>query len=205
MTIKEDSAHHSFFGDPVQIIVGVSASVAIYKAPVFIRRLIERGFLCRVVMSENATKLMSPQLFEAVSDHHVYVSEFGHQREKGMDHITLKNWADILIYYPASANLIGNIAYGHAPDLISTLYVAYSGPVFVAPAMNPDMLAHPMVRHNIRRLHRSGVEILDPTTGILACGEAGPGKLVEPEATADHLKRWVDVHRANIDARRRWH
>lgn len=171
-----------------KIIIGISASIALYKTPGLIRLLLKAGHRCRAVMSENSARLMSPQVFEALTGDHVYINEFESSRKSGMDHISLKNWGDLLIYYPATANLLGQLASGIAPSLITTLFLAFKGPVFVAPAMNPDMYCHPIVQKNLDKLRKNGVKILDPEEGILACNEEGQGKLMAPENAIRFLK-----------------
>lgn len=168
-------------------IIGVSASIALYKTLILIRRLKEKNARIKVVMTPNAAKLISPQVYEAVSDEAVYVDEFSPNRESSMDHIQLKNWGDLLVVYPASANTIGAFSSGMGTNLLTTLFLAFRKPVILAPAMNTDMYLHPVVQRNIKVLSELGVYLADPTEGELACGESGAGKLMEPEDMIAYL------------------
>jgi phosphopantothenoylcysteine decarboxylase/phosphopantothenate--cysteine ligase len=170
-----------------KILLGVTASISLYKTCLLVRLLQERDYQIKVVMSENASRLISPQVFEALTENPVFINEFDNSRQTGMDHISLKNWGDALLYYPATANLIGQLAGGLAPNLLSTLFIAFKGPVVIAPAMNPDMYAHPLVQHNLRKLRRIGVKLLSPESGKHACHEEGPGRLASPEHAVDFL------------------
>ncbi len=165
----------------INILLGVSASIAIYKSPILIRRLQDRGATVKTIMTENAARLISPQVFEAVTGQLVFINEFDIGRKSAMDHIELKNWGDILLLYPATANTIGRCAHGLADNLLTTLFLAFRKPVFLAPAMNKDMYESPALAANLSLLSERGVQIVEPVTGDLACGEKGIGKLIEPE------------------------
>lgn len=173
------------------ILLGISASIALYKAPTLVRRLRDEGALVKVMLSSHAAQLVSPQVFEAVSDQRALVDEFQSSRESAMDHINLKNWAHFLLYYPATANLLGQLAHGLGPELISTVFLAANpNKVLICPAMNTDMYHHPVVQSNLELLRGMGSTIWEPGSGHLACGETGPGKLIEPEQLIQRMKEW---------------
>jgi phosphopantothenoylcysteine decarboxylase/phosphopantothenate--cysteine ligase len=173
------------------ILIGVSASIALYKAPTLVRRLRDQGASVKTVLSSHAAQLVSPQVFEAVSDERALVDEFLPSRESAMDHINLKNWAHYLLYYPATANLLGQLAHGLAGELISTVFLAVAPErVLICPAMNTDMYHHTVVQSNLEILRGMGTTVWEPSSGHLACGETGPGKLIEPEDLIQRIKEW---------------
>ena len=171
-----------------QILLGVSASVSLYKACDLASQLSQGGFAVRAVLTENAARLVHPQLFEAVTGNPAQTSEWGEARQGAMDHIDLARWADALVFAPATADLIARLAQGMADDLLTTLALATEAnkPRLLCPAMNPVMLDAPAVRRNLGRLSEDGWLIEEPGEGHMACGEAGRGRLSEP---ADILER----------------
>ncbi len=170
-----------------RIIVGVSGGIAAYKAVVLVRRLIEAGCEVRVVMTEAATRFVAPLSFQAVSGHPVRTTLLDAEAESGMDHIALARWADAVVVAPASANLMARLANGFADDLLTTLCLATSAPVHLAPAMNRQMWAHPATRANRDRLVEHGVTLLGPAAGAQACGETGEGRMLEPEVIVEAI------------------
>ncbi len=170
-----------------RILVGVSGGIAAYKAVVLVRRLVEAGCEVRVVMTEAATRFVTPLSFQAVSGHPVRTTLLDAEAESGMDHIALARWADAVVVAPASANLMARLANGLADDLLTTLCLATSAPVHLAPAMNRQMWSHPATQANRARLVEHGVSLLGPAAGVQACGETGEGRMLEPEAIVDAL------------------
>jgi phosphopantothenoylcysteine decarboxylase/phosphopantothenate--cysteine ligase len=164
------------------IVLGVSASVALYKACDLASKLTQAGHAVRAVLTARAAELVSPQLFEAISGEPAYTNEFDASRRASMDHIDLGRWADLFVVAPASADLIGRLANGLANDLVTTVALAISAerPRLCAPAMNPAMLAQPAVQRNLARLVEDGWRLIEPGTGHHACGDAGRGRLAEP-------------------------
>ncbi len=158
-----------------EILIGVTGSIAAYKACELVRNLKKEGFPVRVVMTENALNFVGRTTFEALTDLPVYSSEFG----GGMPHIELKNSAAVLAIVPATADIIGKMANGIADDLLSSLYLASVCPVIAAPAMNPGMYSHPAVQRNILQIRNDGVEVIEPDDGIVVCGDTGRGKLAD--------------------------
>ena len=172
------------------IVVGVTAGIAAYKAVDLVSRLYKAGAEVKVVMTRNATKFVSPLVFGEISKHKVAVDMFENVQDWNVEHIAYATWADAYIVAPATANLIGKMAHGIADDMLSTQLLATTAPVFVCPAMNSNMFAHPAVQDNLKVLRSRGVHILDPERGLLACGVEGKGRLPNPQKIMD----WVDFH-----------
>ena len=163
-----------------RILVGVSGGIAAYKSAELVRLLRAAGAEVRVVMTPAATRFITPLTLQALSGHPVRVELFDAGAEAGMDHIHLARWADAVLVAPASADLLARLAAGRADDLLTTLCLATRAPLLVAPAMNSAMWAHPATRDNVARLAARGVTLIGPAEGEQACGETGPGRLVEP-------------------------
>lgn len=168
----------------MRILVGISGGIAAYKTITLIRRLIEAGAEVRVVMTESATQFVTPLSLQAVSGHPVRSQLFDAEAEAGMDHIALARWAEQIVIAPASADLIARMAQGMANDLLTTLILATTAPVTIAPAMNRQMWAHPAVQANLHTLIARQVRVIGPASGLQACGEVGAGRMVEPEDLA---------------------
>ena len=169
-----------------RVLLGASASVAIYKACDLASLLTQEGHSVRAVLTPRAAKLVAPQLFEAVTGEAARVDEFGPDRRTAMDHIDLADWGEIYVVAPASADVIGRLAHGLADDLVTTLALALAGdvPRILSPAMNSAMLEQAPVQRNLEQLRADGWRVLAPGAGHLACGDRGPGRLPEPEAIA---------------------
>lgn len=165
--------------DRVHVLLGVGGGIAAYKAAELVRRLRDAGAEVRVVMTENATRFVGAVTFQALSGNPVRTSLWDESAEAAMSHIELARWADEVIIAPASADLIARLAHGFADDLLSTLVLATSAPVSVAPAMNQQMWAHPATQANVERLRQRSVRMLGPAAGSQACGETGEGRLLE--------------------------
>lgn len=163
------------------IVLGVCSSVAIYKALELLRLLQEKGAHVYVVMTPHATELIRPQLFQALSRNPVHVSLFGDRLEDSMPHVGALSHPDLMIVAPATASLIGRYAMGLASDLLTTLLLATTSPVVVAPAMNTQMFQHPFVQQNLQKLESIGVSVVAPKEGELACGIYGAGHLADHE------------------------
>jgi phosphopantothenoylcysteine decarboxylase / phosphopantothenate---cysteine ligase len=163
-----------------RILLGVSGGIAAYKACELVRRLRDLGAQVRVVMTENATRFVTPTTFQALSGEAVRVSLWDESAEAAMGHIELARWAERVLIAPASADLMARLAHGFANDLLSTLCLATAAPVYVAPAMNQQMWAHAATQANLATLRARGVHILGPAAGDQACGEVGSGRMLEP-------------------------
>lgn len=171
------------------LLLGVSGGIAVYKAVELTSWLRKRGWEVRVIMTENATRFVTPLTFQTMSRHAVHVDPFA-EGSAGVEHIDLARTCDLVAVVPATANLLAKYAHGLADDLLSTTLLATRAPVVVAPAMNAAMWEHPATQANLATLRARGVGIVMPqSAGELACGEEGPGKLAEVEAIAEALER----------------
>jgi phosphopantothenoylcysteine decarboxylase/phosphopantothenate--cysteine ligase len=172
--------------------VGVSGGIAAYKAAELVRALQRQALEVHVVMTAAAGKFVQPLTFAALTGHKVVTSlwdewESGDAStgQSGIEHIGEAQWADALVVAPATANILAKFAHGIADDFLTTLYLATTAPVLVAPAMNVNMWEHPATQANLELLRERGVRIVEPGTGELACGMVGAGRMAEPEAIAD--------------------
>jgi len=170
-----------------RVLLGVTGGIAAYKAPELVRRLVERGCEVQVVMSRGAREFVGPLTFQAVSGRRVRDDLWDPAAEAAMGHIELARWADVVVVAPATANFLGSLAGGLAGDLLSTLCLATTAPIVVAPAMNQAMWASAAVQANRALLEARGVRFLGPASGDQACGETGPGRMVEPNDIAAAL------------------
>jgi phosphopantothenoylcysteine decarboxylase/phosphopantothenate--cysteine ligase len=170
-----------------RILIGVTGGIAAYKICELVRRLRDLQAEVRVVMTEGATHFVTPTTFQALSGQPVRVSLWDEQGEAAMGHIELARWAERVLIAPASADTLARLAHGHADDLLTTVVLATAAPVYVAPAMNQQMWAHPAVQANIGTLRFRGVEVLGPADGDQACGDIGSGRMLEPHELRDIL------------------
>lgn len=163
-----------------RILLGVSGGIAAYKSCELVRRLRDLDAEVRVVMTEGATHFVSATTFQALSGQPVRMSLWDAEAEAAMGHIELARWAERILIAPASADLIARLAHGFANDLLTTVCLASAAPVYVAPAMNQQMWAHPAVQANVETLRQRGVQLLGPASGDQACGDIGSGRMLEP-------------------------
>ena len=171
------------------ILIGISGGIAAYKIPQLVRLLKKQGNNVRIVMSEHAREFVTPTTLQAVSGEAVRDALFDPAAEQGMGHIELARWADNYLIAPASANTLGKLAHGIADNLLTTLYLATSAHVYIAPAMNCHMLAHPAVQANLATLAaRPNHTVIPSDSGAQACGDVGAGRLPEPET----LLAWLN-------------
>jgi phosphopantothenoylcysteine decarboxylase / phosphopantothenate---cysteine ligase len=173
----------------MHIVLGVTGGIAAYKAPDVVRRLREVGADVRVILTPNAARFVSPLSLAAVSGHGVIIEQWGDSERGGVDHIELARWADLLLVAPATANIIAKLAVGIADDALSTYAIAHRGAIIVAPAMNTSMLQHQTVQMNLASLRDRGVIVLDPDSGLLACGDEGSGRMPDPPVLAEFVKQ----------------
>ncbi len=172
-----------------ELLIGISGGIAAYKTAGLVSRLVQAGAGVSVVMTRAAARLVGPKNFEALTGRPVATRIFA---PSAHPHIELARQADLLCVAPATANLLAKAAWGLADDLLSTLLLAFEGPLLMAPAMNRAMWEKPAVKRNLRQLRDDGVQIIDPEEGYLSCGEYGVGRMASPErifqAIADALK-----------------
>jgi phosphopantothenoylcysteine decarboxylase/phosphopantothenate--cysteine ligase len=160
----------------------VCGGIAAYKAVELARRLGDAGAQVQVAMTQNALRFVGAQSFQAVSGRTVRSSLWDEAAEAAMGHIELARWAEQVVIAPATANAIARLAHGLADDLVSTLCLATTAPIAIAPAMNHRMWRHPATQANVATLVARGVQVIGPDDGPQACGEFGPGRLAEPDA-----------------------
>ncbi|MCD6386260.1 bifunctional phosphopantothenoylcysteine decarboxylase/phosphopantothenate--cysteine ligase CoaBC [Candidatus Sumerlaeota bacterium] len=180
-----------------RILLGVTGSIAIYKSLELVRLLRKADAQVKVMMTKSARELVSPLTFETLSQNPVCSELFAPKTEWEVEHISLARWAELFIIAPATANIIGKLAHGIADDALTTIYLAYRGDVFIAPAMNTAMYEKPVVQRNLEQLIQQGVRVIEPELGELACGEEGKGRLVEPakilEIITTHFSRALSL------------
>lgn len=165
-----------------KILLGISGGIAAYKCAELTRRLIERGAQVQVVMTKAAQEFITPLTMQAVSGNPVASSLLDPAAEASMSHIELAKWADMVLLAPATADLIARVSAGMGNDLLSTLCLATDSPIVVAPAMNQQMYRNVATQENIATLKRRGFHIWGPASGEQACGDVGPGRMLEPMA-----------------------
>ncbi len=173
--------------DNKNVIVGVCGGIAVYKVADLVSRLKKQNANVDVIMTENATKFVSPLTFQTLASSPVYVDMFAEPKHYDVEHISLAKKADVFIIAPATANVIGKIANGIADDLLTTTIMATKAKVIFAPAMNTNMYLNPIVQKNISYLKELGYEFIDPGTGLLACKDYGPGRMAEPEDIVEYI------------------
>ena len=162
-----------------RILLGVTGGIAAYKGAELVRRLREAGAEVRVVMTDAATEFVTELTFQAVSGQPVHRRLLDTSAEAGMGHIELARWADALIVAPASANFLARLAQGRGDDLLTTVCLASSAPLAVAPSMNQQMWRNAATQENIATLRQRGVRLFGPGEGSQACGDVGPGRMLE--------------------------
>lgn len=165
-----------------KIILGISGGIAAYKTPELVRRLKSRGAEVQVVVTRSAIKFVTATTLQAVSGLPLRSNLWDADAEAAMGHIELARWADLILIAPATAEIMARLASGSAPDLLTTLCLATEAPIAIAPAMNHVMWSNAAVQENRQRLESRGVQILGPASGDQACGESGPGRMLEADA-----------------------
>lgn len=163
------------------IVLAITGGIAAYKSAMFARLLVKAGFDVRVIMTTGAQAFITPLTLQALTGNEVHISLLDEQAEAGMGHIELAKWADLIVIAPASANTLARLAMGMADDLLTTVCLATTAPVIIAPAMNQQMWAHPAVNLNVQTLRDMNYQIIAPASGEQACGDVGAGRLPEPE------------------------
>lgn len=176
-----------------RILLGVTGSIAAYKAAEWVRSLVKEEAMVTVVMTRAAERFVAPLTFSALSGNPVYRDMFADEAERVMAHINLSREADLILVAPATAQTLARLAAGQADDLLATVILAGRIPVVFCPAMNSNMLAHQATQDNIRRLQQFGYHLVQPDSGSLACGEIGDGRLPEWDVAREAmLARFAD-------------
>ncbi len=178
------------------ILLGVTGSIAAYKAAELASQLTQSGAEVLTVMTKAACQFVSPLTFQALTGQPVGTDIFEEGKGSKVEHITLARRADLVLIAPASADHCAKLAHGQADDLLTAAVLATTAPVLVAPAMNPAMWSHPAVQENLARLRALGFEIIEPGHGLLACGEVGQGRMAEPAEILAQVHQW----RSSINA-----
>ena len=165
-----------------KILLGVTGSIAAYKAAELVRLFVKNGDDVTVVMTPAATEFVTPLTFQTLSRNPVYVEQFAPPQAWKPEHIALSDWADAAVVAPATANTLAKMRFGIADNLLTSVLLATRAPVFVAPAMNTGMWESPATQDNIAALKERGVTVIEPDDGELACGVRGKGRIAGPEA-----------------------
>ena len=173
------------------ILLGVSGGIAAYKSPELVRRLREQGAEVRVVLTDAARAFVTPLTLQAVSGHTIPEGVLDPASEQGMNHIELAKWADLVLIAPATANVISRLATGMADELLTTLCLATPAPVALAPAMNQQMYLHAATQANLQTLAQRGVQLWGPASGTQACGDVGPGRMLNPDELVAECIRFL--------------
>ena len=174
------------------ILVGVTGGIAAYKSAGIVSLLKKKGYNVKVVMTENATKIIGPLTLETLSRNRIYVDMWDSNSHYEVEHISLADWADMVLIAPATYNIIGKIANGIADDMLTTILSAVSikKPVFFALAMNVNMYENPILKENIDKLKSFGYRFIDAEEGLLACNYSAKGRMSEPEDIVDEIERY---------------
>jgi phosphopantothenoylcysteine decarboxylase/phosphopantothenate--cysteine ligase len=177
----------------VNIILGITGGISAYKSAELVRLMKKERFQLKVVMTENATRFITPLTMAVLSENKVYTRLFSPDEEDPeIRHIFLARWANMLVIAPASANVISKLAHGIADDLLSTTILAFQGEVIIAPAMNKVMINNSILRNNIGYLRRKGYHFIETEKGNLACGEYGDGRMTTPANIISFIKKIID-------------
>lgn len=174
------------------ILVGVTGGIAAYKSAGIVSLLKKKGYNVKVVMTENATKIIGPLTLETLSRNKIYVDMWDSNPHYEVEHISLADWADMVLIAPATYNIIGKVANGIADDMLTTILSAVSirKPVFFALAMNVNMYENPILKENINKLKSFGYRFIDAEEGLLACNYSAKGRMSEPEDIVDEIERY---------------
>ncbi|MDF2546845.1 MAG: phosphopantothenoylcysteine decarboxylase [Anaerosolibacter sp.] len=175
------------------VVLGVTGGIAVYKAADVVSRLRKLGINVHVIMTKSAQEFVQPLTFQSLSQNYVVTDMFDEPRTWDVEHISLAQKADLFLIAPATANVIGKIAYGIADDMLTTTVMATKAPVLVAPAMNTNMYENPIVQDNIRKLEARGYTFIEPAAGRLACGDYGKGKLADPEVIVEEVLKMLNI------------
>jgi phosphopantothenoylcysteine decarboxylase/phosphopantothenate--cysteine ligase len=180
------------------IIVGISGGIAAYKTLSLIRLLVKNGAEVKTVTTQNALHFVTELSLQTLSRNNVYSDMFAEIQNVSTEHISLSDWADAMVVAPATANIIGKMANGIADDALSTTFLAFNKPVFIAPAMNSKMIENLAVQHNLETLKNRGIHLIEPPCGELACGDEGKGRMEEPEAIFERIAGFFLTENASV-------
>ena len=181
------------------ILIGVSGGIAAYKAANIVSGLRKRGYDVKVVMTENAAKIITPLAFESLSKHDVAVDMWERNFNVNVEHIALADWADLILVVPATYNIVGKVAGGIADDMLSTVISAFDKTVYFALAMNVKMYENPILAENIKKLKKYGYKFIEADEGLLACNVNAKGRLKNEQEIMEIITRELEDHGKNTD------
>lgn len=184
------------------ILIGVSGGIAAYKVANIISKLKKKGYNIKVIMTENATKIITPLTLETLSRNRVYVDMWDKNPHFEVEHISLADWADVILIAPATYNIVGKVANGIADDMLTTVISACKKPVYFALAMNVNMYENPILKENIKKLKEYGYRFIEADEGFLACNISAKGRLKDEDEIVDILEH-DNLYRNNILAKKR--
>jgi phosphopantothenoylcysteine decarboxylase/phosphopantothenate--cysteine ligase len=173
------------------ILIGISGGIAAYKSLSLIRFFVKAGYEVKVVVTKNALEFVTQLSIETLSKNKIYSDVFLSPEEYSTEHISITDFADVFVIAPATANILGKFVAGIADDALSTSFLAFNKPVFIAPAMNAKMYSHFSVQKNIEVLKNQGIHFIEPAFGDLACGYQGNGRMEEPEAIFEIIDNFI--------------
>ena len=162
------------------VLLGVSGGIAAYKIANLASMLVKKGAEVHVIMTENACNFITPTTFETLTGNKCVVDTFDRNFQFNVEHVALAKKADVFMVAPATANVMAKLSHGIADDMLTTTFLASRCPKIVAPAMNTAMYENPITQDNMKTLEKYGIEVIQPATGYLACGDTGAGKMPEP-------------------------
>lgn len=174
------------------IVVGVTGGIAVYKACDVVNKIKKMGANVKVIMTKSACEFVAPITFQTLSNNFVTTDMFEEPKTWDVEHIEIAKMADLFLIVPATANIIGKIVNGIADDMLSTTVMATKSPVVFAPAMNTNMFENEIVQKNIKTLKKYGYRFIDPSSGLLACGDIGVGKLADVDEIVDYVENFFD-------------
>lgn len=181
----------------MNICLGISGSIASYRSPDFLKKLVGLGHSVRCVLTESATHFVTEKTLETFSANKVYFADAFGAEHMGTDHIALARWADLFVVYGATANFLSRAAAGAGDDFLSLQLLAFKGPVWVVPAMNPQMWENPLIQNNYLKLKNAGFHFVDPIAGKVACGEVGVGHVASDEEILEKIFSKAPVGRVS--------
>lgn len=177
------------------ILLAITGGIAAYKSASLARLLVKNGHHVKVIMTKGATAFITPLTLQALTGNPVHTQLLDESAEAGMGHIELAKWADLMLIAPASANTLARLSMGMADDLLTSVCLATTAPILVAPAMNQQMWQHPAVVLNVQTLNDLGYQLIEPACGEQACGDVGAGRLPEPEALFEQVQWALARHK----------
>ena len=172
-----------------ELLVGVSGGIAAYKAADLVSKLVQAGASVSVILTRAGRQFIGPTTFEALTGRSVYSDLFSPREHFRGEHIGLAQRADLLCIAPATADMLAKLAHGIADDLLSTVALAVTSPILLAPAMNCEMWSKPSVQRNVAQLRLDGMLIIEPEEGWLSCGQVGAGRMAAPERILDAIRQ----------------